>query len=222
MSKILQLKSISKSFPDGERMLNVLTDITLDVNHNESIAITGRSGSGKSTLLHIIGLLDKPSSGSFLFGDTDVESLPESEKNIIRNSKIGFIFQHFHLLKELNVIENVMLPASLNGITQALNERSEHLLELVGLSDRINHKPNKLSGGEMQRVAIARALINSPDLILCDEPTGNLDKDNADKVISLLFDITAKENSSLILVTHDSNLASLASKKQHLEKGCLA
>ncbi len=203
---LVSLQNIDKNFIDGENTLKVLKGITIQLGFGEKIAITGRSGCGKSTLLHIIGLLDKQTGGEYRFIDRDTLELSETEKNKIRNVDIGFVFQHFHLIKELSVIENVLLP-SLNINSRNNRERAIDLLKKVGLSERINHRPNKLSGGELQRAAIARALINQPKLMLCDEPTGNLDKDNSDKIIKLLIDVSNKENTAMIIVTHDNDIA---------------
>lgn len=203
---LLDIKEIKKSYKiSKEKNLEVLKGINLQINREEIVAIVGKSGAGKSTLLHLIGTLDTPDSGKIFFDGTDVYSLKEKQLSKFRNSKIGFIFQFHHLLPEFTAIENVMIPSMVSGKED--KARAIELLKEVGLEDRKNHRPNEISGGEAQRIAIARALINSPALILADEPTGNLDTQNADAIMNLIFDLRDKFKQTFIIVTHNEEFA---------------
>ncbi|MBN8568664.1 MAG: ABC transporter ATP-binding protein [Ignavibacteria bacterium] len=203
---LLDIKDIKKSYRiSKEKNLEVLKGINLQINREEIVAIVGKSGAGKSTLLHLIGTLDNPDSGKIFFDGTDVYAMKEKELSKFRNSKIGFIFQFHHLLPEFTAIENVMIPSMIEGKED--RAKAENLLKEVGIEERINHRPNEISGGEAQRIAIARALINSPDLILADEPTGNLDTHNADAVMNLIFSLRDKFKQTFIIVTHNEEFA---------------
>jgi lipoprotein-releasing system ATP-binding protein len=193
------------------------------VEEGEFISILGRSGSGKSTLLNIMGLLDRVDGGKIFIGGQEVDKLSEEERDKIKNQMIGFVFQFHYLLPEFTALENVMLPALLNNFDKKLEieKRAKELLEKVGLGERENHKPSQLSGGEKQRVAIARALINSPKILLADEPTGNLDEETSEMIFKILKDINKNEKQTIIVVTHSKDLAEISDKQLYLKKGVL-
>ncbi len=199
----LKVSNLSKDFGT----VQVLRDISFDFTDDVSVAITGPSGSGKSTLLHIIGTLEKPSNGQVRINNTDPFALSEPELARYRNSVIGFVFQDHHLLPQYSVLENVLVPTLAFKQEPDATERAHELLDRVGLTDRIWHRPAELSGGERQRVAIARALINQPDILLCDEPTGNLDTATTETIANLLFELHQAEKNILIVVTHNLTLA---------------
>jgi len=208
---ILECRDLGKVYQDAGRILEILKGVCLRVPRGKIMAISGPSGAGKSTLLHIMGTLDRPTSGAVLFNGISYAAMSRWEINRLRNRHIGFVFQFYHLLPEFTAMENVMMPALCAGASRrACRERAEELLVKVGLQDRMHHKPGKLSGGEQQRVAIARALFNRPDLALCDEPTGNLDERTGAEIIALLFDLNRQENTTFVLVTHDERLAAKA------------
>ena len=212
---------ITKIYVGTDVGTTALKDIDLIVKKGEFLAITGRSGSGKSTLMHIIGLLDTPTSGTYFLNGTDASKLDEDEQAFQRNKEIGFVFQSFNLLPKLNALENVILPAIYAG-TNA-KERTEKALELLtelGLEDHLNKRPNQMSGGQQQRVAIARALMNNPELILADEPTGNLDTHSGEDVMNTLKQLN-KEGKTIVLITHEHDIAAQAKKILHLEDGML-
>ena len=224
MSEILlQAENLVRSFSMGNRRLDVLKGVSLAVGEGETVAITGKSGAGKSTLLHILGGLDRPTSGWVRFGGRDVFGVGDRERSAMRASRIGFVFQAYHLLPELTVRENVLLPALglrgafLRGGT--LRARAMELLEMVGLAARAGHRPNELSGGEQQRVALARALMNEPRLLLADEPTGNLDSRTGDDVLRLLFGLVAGRGLTLLMVTHNDDVAARCSRTIVLRDG---
>jgi lipoprotein-releasing system ATP-binding protein len=203
-----------------EKTLRVLNNVNIEIRDGEIVSIVGPSGAGKSTLLHIIGTLDKPTSGEVIFEGEDISKLKSDNLAKFRNTKIGFIFQFHHLLPEFTALENVAITSMIAGKKQ--NEvygAAKKLLEEVGLADRVNHKPAELSGGEAQRVAIARALVNSPRVILADEPTGNLDSKNSDEVIKLLFELKKKYNQTCVIVTHNENLASMTDRTLKMYDG---
>ncbi|MFA5405094.1 MAG: ABC transporter ATP-binding protein [Ignavibacteria bacterium] len=203
---LLEVKEIKKSYKITKKnYLNVLKGINLKVYQGEIAAIVGKSGAGKSTLLHILGTLDRPDSGQFIFGGKDVFTFTDKQLAEFRSKQIGFIFQFHHLLPEFSALENIQIASLIAGNKNKSN--SINLLNEVGLSERINHKPSELSGGEAQRVAIARALINSPKIILADEPTGNLDTENAEAVIDLIFELRRKFNQTYLIVTHNEEFA---------------
>jgi len=204
---LISIEDLNKSYPlAGTKKLDVLKGINLNIYKEEICAITGKSGAGKSTLLHILGTLDQPDSGKVLFEGENIFTKKEKQLAEFRSSKIGFIFQFHHLLPEFTALENVMIATMINGKDDA--GKSLEILKEVGLSERADHKPSELSGGEAQRVAIARALVNSPGLILADEPTGNLDTENADSIMNLIFDLREKFKQTFVIVTHNEDFAS--------------
>lgn len=208
MSKeLIKLKSVYKTYKMGEVELNALNDVSLEINSGEYMAILGPSGSGKSTLMNILGCLDAPTSGQYLLDGEDVGYLSRGKLATIRNKKIGFIFQSFNLLDFSTALENVALPLVYRGTGSAERTRlATEMLEKVGLGDRIHHKPQELSGGQRQRVAVARALVTNPDVLLADEPTGNLDSKSGDAVVAL-FEGLADKGKTVIVVTHDEEMA---------------
>jgi len=210
---LLCARALTKTYTMGKRSLEVLRGVDLDVARGEFLALRGASGAGKSTLLHLIGGLDLPNAGEILFAGRNLVTFSERKLTEFRNRRVGFIFQAYHLLPELDALENVCLPARMARIssTQAAT-RGRELLTRVGLQDRLDHKPSELSGGEQQRVAIARALINEPELILADEPTGNLDSKTGGEIIELLKSLCAEKQTTLIIATHDANVAARAAR----------
>lgn len=203
---LFDVKVIKKSYQITKKnKLNVLKGINLKIYKGEIAAIVGKSGAGKSTLLHILGTLDRPDSGQFLFEGKDVFTFSDKQLAEFRAKEIGFIFQFHHLLPEFTALENVQIASLISGNKN--KENSIRILKEVGLEDRVNHKPSEISGGEAQRVAIARALINSPKIILADEPTGNLDTENAEAVIDLIFELRKKFNQTYLIVTHNEEFA---------------
>jgi len=215
---LIEVTSLKKSYPvTNDTRLEVLKGINLNILKEEIVAIVGKSGAGKSTLLHILGTLDKPESGKVLFESEDVFLKKEKQIAEFRSKKIGFIFQFHHLLPEFTAIENVMIPSMISGTMD--KTRAEEVLTEVGLKNRLEHKPSELSGGEAQRVAIARALINSPKLVLADEPTGNLDSENADAVIDLIFDLRKKYKQTFVIVTHNEEFANKCDRIIKLHDG---
>lgn len=217
MSKnsIMQLKNITKTFKGLDTP--VLSKINLDVNKAENIAISGVSGSGKSTLLHLMAGLDKPDSGSININDKDISLLSQNNMAILRNQSIGFVYQSHHLLPDFSALENVGMPLFIRGSDHNKNlDKAKQILKKLGLSQRLSHFPHQLSGGERQRVAIGRALINQPRLILADEPTGNLDHNNAKVVFDLFVDLAKENRTTIVLVTHDIKLARKMKKIYYL------
>ncbi|MAZ94448.1 MAG: ATP-binding protein [Planctomycetaceae bacterium] len=221
MSK-LELSDLTRDFPTRGEPLQVLKGVDLQVSAGETLAIVGPSGCGKSTLLHILGTLDIPTSGTMILDGTDPFQLDEQSLARFRNQNIGFIFQDHHLLPQLSVLENVLIPAIANGRPDTdCVERAHQLIERVGLSDRIEHRPAELSGGERERVAVARSLIHQPTLLLADEPTGNLDQANARQVGSLLLEMHEQEEMMLVVVTHSLELAAMLDRQYRLDDGKL-
>ena len=209
----LMVRDLCKHFVSEVETLIVLDGVNFSLEAGENLAIVGASGSGKSTLLYILGTLDQPTSGSVSIDSVDPFVLPASQLAEFRNRTVGFVFQDHHLLPQLTVLENVLLPAMAQGRpSREAAERARHLIEEVGLSARIDHVPGRLSGGERQRVAVARAMLHQPKLLLADEPTGNLDSDNANKIAELLFDLPRREGASLIIVTHSDELSNRAAR----------
>jgi ABC-type lipoprotein export system ATPase subunit len=207
----------------GRRTLEVLRGVSLDVERGEFLALRGASGAGKSTLLHLLGGLDSPNRGQIIFAGSDLAALPSLALSHLRNTKVGFIFQAYYLLPELTALENVCLPARMaRKEAEATGQRGRELLARVGLAERMEHKPYELSGGEQQRVAIARALINSPDLILADEPTGNLDSRTGEEIIELLCALQSEGQTTLLIATHDSRVAARAPRILDLADGLIA
>jgi len=220
---IVQAKGLYKKYSDGEKELTVLKDVNLHIYKGELVSITGPSGSGKSTLLHILGILDSSTRGMLKYDEADISSMSEDEKSTLRNSKIGFIFQFFHLFSELTVIENISLPLMIkNRRNRLLNKEHkavQQLVQEIGLGKRSLHRPNQLSGGEQQRVAIARALVNQPEIILADEPTGNLDKENRDTIYKLLWNLNKEKGITIVIATHDETFAKTAPRMFKLVDG---
>lgn len=221
VDEIIRMTDITKTYGEGEAETTVLRDIDLVVKKGEFLGITGRSGSGKSTLMHIIGLLDSPTSGNYVLNGTDTSKLKEDELAFQRNKEIGFVFQSFNLLPKLSALENVILPAIYAGINnKERTEKATMLLTMLGLENHIGKKPNQMSGGQQQRVAIARALMNDPELILADEPTGNLDTKSGDDVMKTLRHLN-DEGKTVIIITHEHDIAIQAKKLIQLEDGML-
>lgn len=217
---VIRLDNVWKIYRMGNVSVNALQGLSLDVKENEFVAIMGPSGSGKSTAVNMIGCLDVPTKGKVLLDSHDISKLGESELAQIRGRKIGFIFQQFNLVPTLTAIENVMLPMIFQGVPEAARiKKAKELLELVELGDRMDHKPSELSGGQQQRVAIARSLANDPEVILADEPTGNLDSKTGANVLEFLDRLHKKENKTIIMVTHDQNLAKIAERVEFLKDG---
>lgn len=216
---MVQLECIVKNYGKGSNIVSALKGISLQINQGEFVAITGPSGCGKSTLLNIVGGMDRQSEGTYHYQNISVENLNAKDLACFRNQKIGFIFQAYHLSKELTVLDNVALPLGYAGVAgRERKERASILLEKVGLSDKIKTYPTKLSGGEMQRVAIARALANNPSILLADEPTGNLDQENGLNIMSILKEIN-QEGTTIVLVTHDLALAKSADRVLQMKDG---
>jgi lipoprotein-releasing system ATP-binding protein len=210
---VLRARSVHKSYKLGRRSLDVLRGVDLEVCRGDFLALRGASGAGKSTLLHLLGALDSPNSGEIWLGNSNLASLTRRELARVRNEQVGFIFQAYYLLPELDALENVCLPAKMARKPYApAVARGRELLEKVGLKDRVEHKPYELSGGEQQRVAIARALINDPGIILADEPTGNLDSHTGAEIIELLCALRAEKQTTLVMATHDATLAARADR----------
>jgi len=206
MPKILKITGLEKTYTSGNKQLTVLHDISFDVEKGQTFSIVGPSGSGKTTLLGLCAGLDAPNSGSVTLCEQDLKKLDEDQRAQLRNEEVGFIFQNFQLLPTLTALENVSVPLELQGAKDAI-QKSKGLLEKVGLADRIHHYPSQLSGGEQQRVALARAFANKPSILFADEPTGNLDAETGEKVIQLLLDLNKENGTTLVIVTHDLELA---------------
>ena len=219
----LEASGITKSFVIGKHCIEVLKGVGLQVKRGEWVALLGASGSGKTTLLDIIGTISRPDSGSLVADGHDLMRMSQRELVTFRRKNIGFVFQAYHMLPELNICENVMLPALMeNSPKNEVKERALALLTRVGLSHRVNHRANELSGGEQQRAAIARALMNSPRLMLADEPTGNLDSVTGSGILDLFREFHADANMTIVMVTHDRNVAKLADRMVELKDGHLA
>ena len=215
---ILSTKKLRKEFPSGETNLVILDDISFNLEEGKSLAITGPSGSGKSTLLSLLAGLDTATSADIILDGINLNNLNEEERAVIRKDKVGFVFQSFELLPSLTALENVMLPSELKS-EEDPEKKGEYFLNRVGLSDRKNHYPNQLSGGEQQRVAIARAFACSAKILFADEPTGNLDPKNGKLISDLLFEVNSETDNALVIVTHDQELASKCDKKIQLKLG---
>lgn len=220
MSKILKVAGLEKRYSSGNKQLTVLHDITFDVEKGQTFSIVGPSGSGKTTLLGLCAGLDAPSAGSVALCGQDLSSLNEDQRAQLRNKEVGFIFQNFQLLPTLTALENVSVPLELQGAKDAI-QKSKNLLKQVGLADRLHHYPSQLSGGEQQRVALARAFANAPTILFADEPTGNLDAETGEKVIQLLFDLNKENGTTLIIITHDVELANRTQQILKLKGGKL-
>lgn len=219
---LLELEEITKTYHSGEMAVPVLRGVTLEVRAGEYVALMGSSGSGKSTLMNILGCLDRPSSGRYRLDGAEVSQLDADARARIRNRKIGFVFQSFNLLRRTSAIENVLMPLTYTHPEPREAEaraRAKMLLERVGLGARIDHEPSQLSGGQQQRVAIARSLINSPSILLADEPTGNLDSQTTEEVLALFQELNEQEGITIILVTHESDVAARAQRIVRLHDG---
>lgn len=218
---MISMRNISKTYVIGGEPLTVLQNVSLTVERGDFLAVIGPSGSGKSTLMNIVGCLDVPDEGDYRLDDLDVTLCTDNELSVVRNKKIGFIFQQFNLLGKLSAIDNVALPLIYQGISpREARKRATASLDKVGLSDRVKHRPNELSGGQQQRVAIARALITNPSLILADEPTGNLDSKSGREIMSVLHELHAAGN-TIVLITHDERIAMEAQKRVYINDGIL-
>jgi lipoprotein-releasing system ATP-binding protein len=227
---ILEARNIYKHYENGTSRLEVLKDVSLSVSQGEIAAIVGPSGAGKSTLLHILGGLDRPARGNIFFEGRPLGEASDAQLSSLRNEHIGFVFQFYHLMPEFNVLENVLMPALVSGKREAggrrhkaadVRQRAGELLSSIGLEKRLNHLPAQLSGGEQQRVAVARALINCPKLLLCDEPTGNLDSENGAQICNLLKKLNREKEMAIVMVTHNLDVAALASKRYNMFDGKL-
>ncbi len=223
MNKMIKAVNISKTYYQGKVKIEAVRNVNLEILKKESVLIAGPSGAGKSTLLHLLGGLDKPMKGVLLFEGVDFYSLSDKVRSRVRNEKIGFVFQFYHLLPEFTVLENVMLPALIRRTSslQEIRKRAENLLRLVGLGKRATHRPSELSGGESQRAAIARALVNFPEVLLCDEPTGNLDSKIGEEIIDCLWMLKEKRSMALVIVTHDEHIHDDFDKKFIIRDGII-
>lgn len=216
---MISVKNLKKTYLLGGEEVHALDDVSLLIKEHEFVAIIGQSGSGKSTFMNMLGCLDRPDSGEITLDGTDILKCKEKELSVIRNKKIGFIFQQFHLLPKLSALENVELPLIYQGMpTKKRREKAVKALKSVGLEKRMNHKPNQLSGGQQQRVAIARALVGEPSLILADEPTGNLDSRSGKEIMMLLHNLH-EEGNTIVLITHDNNVAMEAPRQVQISDG---
>ena len=216
---MISVKNLKKTYLLGGEEVHALDDVSLSIKEHEFVAIIGQSGSGKSTFMNMLGCLDRPDSGEITLDGTDILKCKEKELSVIRNKKIGFIFQQFHLLPKLSALENVELPLIYQGMqTKKRREKAVKALKAVGLEKRMNHKPNQLSGGQQQRVAIARALVGEPSLILADEPTGNLDSRSGKAIMMLLHNLY-EEGNTIVLITHDNNVAMEAPRQVQISDG---
>jgi putative ABC transport system ATP-binding protein len=219
MDPIIQVSHLSKTYKSGDIETKVLTDVSLNINRGESVAIMGPSGSGKSTLMHILGALDLPTSGTYILDGQNVKELSDNALADIRNQKIGFIFQSFNLLPRTSALENVMVPMEYAGVPESEQlSKAKQLLNLVGLSDRLHHTPNKLSGGQQQRVAIARALTMKPAILLADEPTGNIATSQATEIMEI-FQKLNREGHTIIMITHEQDIAEYSQRIIHIRDG---
>lgn len=219
---ILKARNIRKTYKEGKVSTEVLKNVNVDIYKDEITAIIGQSGSGKSTLLHVLGTLDSPDSGELIFNNENLFSLSANKKAQFRNKNLGFVYQFHHLLGDFSALENVMMPLLIAGTpVKTAKEQALSYLQKVGLSHRVNYRPQEMSGGERQRVAIARALVNKPDLVLADEPTGNLDAKNAQEVFNLFTYLAKTEHLAVVMVTHDQNLASKCDRTYLMKDGVI-
>ncbi len=221
MNKLLKLSNVSLNYSIDNNSINILKNISFEVNYKETISIVGESGSGKTSLIMLIGGLEKVSAGNIFFKDSEISNMTEDEISEIRRKNIGIVFQSFYLIPNYTALENVSLSLEINKLDNA-TQKAKEILDRFGLSNRFNNLPSQLSGGEQQRVAIARSVVMKPELILADEPTGNLDTENTENISSLLFNYIKDENASLIMVTHDNNLANLTKRKITIKDGVIS
>tara|TARA_B100002052_G_scaffold198390_1_gene181054 strand:- start:466 stop:1140 length:675 start_codon:yes stop_codon:yes gene_type:complete len=221
MSKLLKLSNVNLNYTIDSKSINILKNISFEADNKETISVVGESGSGKTSLIMLIGGLEKASSGNIFFRDSELSKMNEDEISKIRRKNIGIVFQSFYLIPNYTALENVSLSLEINKFDNP-TVKAKEILDRFGLSNRFNNFPNQLSGGEQQRVAIARSVAMKPELILADEPTGNLDSENTDKISSLLFNYIEDENASLIMVTHDNNLANLTKRKIIIKDGVIS
>ncbi len=220
---VIECRNLVKNYKIGTNTLEILKKLNFQAEQGSSISILGASGSGKTTLLNLLGMLEPPTDGELIIDGKNIQQLSAKEKSDYRNNKIGFIFQSYQLLNELNVLENIMLPALLEKSykLKTVRQNAENLAEKVGLSHRLKHHPSEMSGGEQQRCAIARALINDPEIILADEPTGNLDKDTGNEILALFKQLQAEKSRTIITITHSDYVASLSDSTYILDNGVL-
>jgi len=216
---VIEVREITKVYRMGTVEVHALRGVSFTVHRGELVAIMGPSGSGKSTLMNILGCLDRPTSGEYILDGQRVSTLDDDQLAVIRNRKVGFVFQNFNLLPRMTALDNVELPLRYAGLLQGTRERARAALEAVGLGERVHHKPNELSGGQQQRVAIARALVNRPAIILADEPTGNLDTQSGQEVMALLTELNRSQGTTIVLVTHDPEIAAYAERVIHIRDG---
>ena len=222
MNEILQAKGLKKAFYNGRKTISAVNGVDIEIEKAKVFAVLGPSGSGKSTLLHILGGLDRPDRGNVVLDGIDIYKLSDRERALVRNRRIGFVFQSYHLLSEFDALENVLLPAMIYGKDLRFAEmRAKELLSSIGLKDREAHKPNQLSGGERQRVAIARALINNPDIVLCDEPTGNLDSETGKGICDLIWMLSKEQGKAFLVVTHEPEIAKRADRVYKIRDGVM-
>ncbi|HSN05018.1 MAG TPA: ABC transporter ATP-binding protein [Nitrospira sp.] len=219
---MIRIADLHKSFVMGQRELTVLKGIDLEIPRGQMVAVIGASGAGKSTMLHIMGMLDRPTKGTVYFNDQDLFQLSEAQQAEFRNRRIGFVFQFHHLLPEFTALENACMPALIQRRSiEEVEQEATTLLEEVGLGQRLHHKPGELSGGEQQRVAVARALLQKPDLVLADEPTGNLDTHTGDALFGLLRDLNRSRGTTFVIVTHNDKLSAQSDRIVHMQDGMI-
>ena len=212
MTAVIDTRELVKTYQMGEVLVHALRGVSFQIHTGEMVAIMGPSGSGKSTLMNLLGCLDRPTSGSYSLDGTEVSGMSDDQLAAVRNQKIGFVFQSFNLLPRISALENVELPMRYAGVVQGRKERAREALELVGLGDRVHHKPTELSGGQQQRVAIARALVNQPAILMADEPTGNLDTKSGKEIMELMINLNRERGMTVILVTHDPKIGDQAQR----------